>query len=165
MGIIEHTIREHIIKLLANELTFEQFKQWFFSTTHDTEDDMAYDIRLLFAEYSHGDWTEAEMRHHLRDTLEHATIGEKPSITIETGTSSTTETPDTAKDTKMPIYRAVMHGSLAAGWMLTLNDAIRSHYSHPDTHSIIVSLKSAREALDSLERELQKQGILEDKQA
>jgi len=50
-----------------------------------------YSIKLLFAEYSHGDWTEEEMREMLKTELEKATIGEKPSAQIKTGTSSVTK--------------------------------------------------------------------------
>jgi len=81
-------IREHIIKLLEHELTLKQFRQWFFESTWNAEDDIVYSIKLLFAEYAHGDLTEEEMREMLKTELEHATIGEKPSTQIETGTSS-----------------------------------------------------------------------------
>ncbi len=84
-------IREHIIKLLEHELTLIQFRQWFFESTWNAEDDIVYSIKLLFAEYSHGDWTEEEMREMLKTELEKATIGEKPSAQIKTGTSSVTK--------------------------------------------------------------------------
>ena len=85
------TIREHIVKLLSHELTLEQFKQWFFTSKASlAEDDIVYSIKLLFAEYDHGDWTETEMYKMLRDELEKATVGEKSGIHIETGTSSVT---------------------------------------------------------------------------
>jgi len=74
MSNTEIFIREHIIQLIAQELTFEQFEQWFLSEASNAEDDIVYEIKLLFAEYEHGDWTIEQMTEHLRDILEQPSI-------------------------------------------------------------------------------------------
>ncbi len=68
------TIREHITQLLAHEIDLKQFMQWFVTEASNAEDDIADEIKLLFAEYNHGDWTQEQMTEHLREILEHPSI-------------------------------------------------------------------------------------------
>lgn len=70
MSITEHSIREQLTKLLTHNMTLSEFRHWFFtSEAYDAEHSIIYDIKLLFAEYDHGDWTDDEMMMHLRDVL------------------------------------------------------------------------------------------------
>lgn len=74
MNTTEYAIREHITQLLAHEIDLKQFMQWFVTEAYNIQDDMAYEIKLLFAEYDHGDWTPEQMTEHLREILEHPSI-------------------------------------------------------------------------------------------
>lgn len=71
MSNTEISIREHITQLLAQEINLKQFEYWFFTEASNAEGDIVYEIKLLFAEYDHGDWTQEQMAEHLRDILEH----------------------------------------------------------------------------------------------
>lgn len=76
------TIHQQITKLLVHNMTLSEFQHWLFTEAHDAEHGIIYDIKLLFAEHDHGDWTDDEMMRHLRDALECAAIEEEPSVTL-----------------------------------------------------------------------------------
>ncbi len=66
---LDFNIRQQLADYLAGNIALGQFEDWFFAETWniDEADDQAlanlvYDIKLRLAEFSHGDWTEAELR-------------------------------------------------------------------------------------------------------
>jgi len=79
---LDFNIREQLADYLAGKISLRQFEDWFFPETwniDDTDDqalaNLAYGIKLRLAEFSHGDWTESELRSMLRSILEkHAIV-------------------------------------------------------------------------------------------
>lgn len=63
------TIHQQLTKLIAHNMTLSEFRQWFFTEVYDAEHSIAYEIKLLFAEYDHGDWTDDEMMINFRAVL------------------------------------------------------------------------------------------------
>ena len=66
---LDFNIRERLADYLADRLSFPEFLDWFYAETWDIDDadnqtltNLVYEIKLRLAEYSHGDWTEAELR-------------------------------------------------------------------------------------------------------
>ena len=62
-------ICEQLARYLAGENSLREFEDWFFSETWDIDQvadlaltNLVYNIKLRFAEFSHGDWTEEELR-------------------------------------------------------------------------------------------------------
>src|SRR5256885_15443836 len=91
----ELAIRNHLAAYLAGEISFSAFEDWFFPKTWNVEQmrlptltDLVYKIKLAWAEFSHGDWTEDEFRSILRSLIEHFRIGEESPISISYGTSN-----------------------------------------------------------------------------
>jgi hypothetical protein len=75
---IEHSIRQHLTQLIAHEISLDTFSACFFAETLDIDNtsdarlqELVYNIKLLLAEYDHGDWSEQEMHQHFRDLMEH----------------------------------------------------------------------------------------------
>jgi hypothetical protein len=75
----EHSIRQHLAQLIAHEISLDAFNAWFFAETLDIDNtsdahlqELVYDIKLLLAEYDHGDWSEQEMHQHFKDLTEEA---------------------------------------------------------------------------------------------
>lgn len=75
-SITEQSIREHLAGLFAREISLNTFDEWFFAETLDIDhtsdaslQKLVYGIKLLLAEYSHGDWTEQELHQHFKDIL------------------------------------------------------------------------------------------------
>lgn len=65
-----NTIHQQLTKLLMHNMTLSDFRQWFItSEASDAEHSIVYEIKLLFAEYDHGDWSDDEMMMHLRAVL------------------------------------------------------------------------------------------------
>ena len=92
---LDFSIRERLASYVANETSLREFEDWFFPETWDADqlDNMAltnlvYGIKLRLAEFSHGDWTEKELRTLLRTFVERYEIIAFP-IKIQYGTSST----------------------------------------------------------------------------
>ncbi len=70
---LEFEIRDRLIAYLANEISLHDFEDWFFPKTWDVDKmhdpallDLVYQIKLDWAEFSNGDWTEKELRSMLR---------------------------------------------------------------------------------------------------
>jgi len=73
---LEIEIRERLGRYLSGETSLREFDTWFVPATWDVEcqtDPRAYDttneIYLRLAEYSNGDWSEAELRQLLRELI------------------------------------------------------------------------------------------------
>lgn len=93
-------IHEQLAEYVANQLSLCAFEDWFFPETWDIDDtddpeliNLVYAIKLRLAEFSHGDWTEAELRQLLRSISTKFTIVDQhvrvaPQPQIQYGTSS-----------------------------------------------------------------------------
>ncbi len=62
-------IHERLAEYVADQISLRVFEDWFFPETWDIDDtdnqeliNLVYGIKLRLAEFSHGDWTEAELR-------------------------------------------------------------------------------------------------------
>jgi hypothetical protein len=71
----------------AGSISLAEFRAWFVPVTWDLDDtaepdgnQMVYDIENLYAEYTDGYWTEAELRERLLQVVQ-ATAGATPSRT------------------------------------------------------------------------------------
>jgi hypothetical protein len=74
---LEFSIREQLASYLANQISLNEFEDWFFPETWDIDQtndvallNLVYGIKLLLAEFSNHDLTESELR-VLVDTLKH----------------------------------------------------------------------------------------------
>ena len=74
---LDFNIRQQLADYLAGNISLRQFEDWFFAETWDIDDadnqtlaNLVYEIKLRLAEFSHGDWTEAELRSMLLSILE-----------------------------------------------------------------------------------------------
>lgn len=74
---LDYKIREQLADYLAGKISLREFEDWLFSETWDRDDadnqaltTLVYGIKLRLAEFSHGDWKEAELRSLLRSILE-----------------------------------------------------------------------------------------------
>lgn len=70
---LDFNIYEKLAKYLAGETSLREFEDWFFPETWDIDQidnpalvNLVYEIKLCLAEFSNGDWTEAELRSMLR---------------------------------------------------------------------------------------------------
>lgn len=66
-------IRDQLQHYLKGEQSLAQFRDWFEPTTWNVEKlgdpvarELVYAVMLRVAEHSNGDWTEGELREHLR---------------------------------------------------------------------------------------------------
>lgn len=69
---LDFEIRDHLAAYLAREISPHDFENWFFPKTWDVDQtgdpalvDLVYEIKLNWAEFSNGDWTEEELRRML----------------------------------------------------------------------------------------------------
>ena len=69
---LEDAIRDLLSRYVAGELSLQAFDVWFVRATSDVDRtgpaeaiDLTYEIFLRHAEYSNGDWTEAELKEML----------------------------------------------------------------------------------------------------
>lgn len=95
---LDLSIREQLASYLAGKISLRQFEDWFFPETWDVDQfanlfliSLVYGIKLRFAEYSHGDWTEDELRRLLRPFVEKydMSVASTPAQSqIQLGTSS-----------------------------------------------------------------------------
>lgn len=70
MSIAEQSIRQQLTKLIEHNMTLSEFRHWFItSEAYDAEHSIVYEIKLLFAEYDHGDWTDDKMMINFRAVL------------------------------------------------------------------------------------------------
>lgn len=74
---LDFNIRQQLADYLAGKISLRQFEDWFFAETWDSDEaenqilaNFVYSIKLRLAEFSHGDWTEAELRSMLLSILE-----------------------------------------------------------------------------------------------
>jgi hypothetical protein len=74
---LDFKIRQQLADYLAGNISLRQFEDWFFAETWDIEEaanqalmNLVYEIKLRLAEFSHGDWTEVELRSMLHSILE-----------------------------------------------------------------------------------------------
>ncbi len=91
---LDFEIRERLAQYLASKISLRDFEDWFFPETWDVDEinDMAltnlvYGIKLRLAEFSNGDWTEAELHSLLRSLMEKHEIN-MPQHYIQFGTSN-----------------------------------------------------------------------------
>ncbi len=71
------SIRERLAAYVAGRISLHEFEDWFFQKTWDVDKerdpaliDLVYQIKLNWAEFSNGDWTEDELRSMLRPLVE-----------------------------------------------------------------------------------------------
>lgn len=91
---LEFKIREQLAAYLAGEISLSEFEDWFFSETWDIDQtsdlaltNLVYGIKLRWAEFSNGDWTESEFRSLLRSLLEKHEVITQP-VQVIYGTSN-----------------------------------------------------------------------------
>lgn len=92
---LDFTIRERLATYLANEISLEEFEDWFFPETWDIDEidnlaiiNLIYGIKLRLAEFSNHDWTEKELRSQLRPFIQQFAVTPSQSQ-VQYGTSST----------------------------------------------------------------------------
>ncbi len=92
---LDFEIRNHLAAYLAGEISLHDFEDWFFSKTWNVDQmndpafiDLVYEIKLNWAEFSNGDWTEEELRSMLRPLVEKYKVSSSP-IRIVSSTSNT----------------------------------------------------------------------------
>lgn len=92
---LDFEIRNHLAAYLAGEISLHDFEDWFFSKTWNVDQmndpaliDLVYEIKLNWAEFSDGDWTEEELRSMLRPLVEKYKVTSSP-IQIVSSTSNT----------------------------------------------------------------------------
>ena len=83
---LEREIRAHVDQYLAGEISLGELDDWLWPATADIEQiddqvsrDLTNEIILRLAEYSHGDWTEAELKDLLRPIAAPTATGVAPS--------------------------------------------------------------------------------------
>jgi hypothetical protein len=91
---LELEIRDRLSAYLAGETSLHEFEDWFFPKTWDVDKlddpallDLVYQIKLDWAEFSNGDWSEKDLRDMLRSLVEKFTISSSPTKLVY-GTSS-----------------------------------------------------------------------------
>lgn len=74
---LDHPIRDHLGRYISGQSTLQEFDLWFVRATADVdrsgtraEIDLTYEVFLRLAEYSHGDWTTAELEDLFRALVE-----------------------------------------------------------------------------------------------
>ena len=78
---LELEIRDRLSAYLAGETSLRDFEDWFFPKTWDVDKlddpallDLVYQIKLDWAEFSNGDWSEKDLRDMLKSLVEKFTI-------------------------------------------------------------------------------------------
>lgn len=78
---LDYEIRDHLAAYLASEISLHDFEEWFFPKTWNVDSlddpaliDLVYEIKLDWAEFSNGDWTEEQLRDMLRPLVENYKI-------------------------------------------------------------------------------------------
>lgn len=77
MESLDIEIRDKLAKYLANEISLEEFQDWFVPGTWEVREsgntsaiELSAEIALRLAEFSNGHWTELSLREKLRPLLE-----------------------------------------------------------------------------------------------
>lgn len=71
-ALLEHSIRAAVMEYIVGRIQLRDFQEWFASRTWDVKaepqdvEQLVNEIDLLLAEFSNGDWTEAELRSKLQ---------------------------------------------------------------------------------------------------
>jgi hypothetical protein len=88
-------IRECLAAYVEGKISLHEFENWFFRKTWDVDKegdpaliDLVYQIKLNWAEFSNGDWTEVELRDMLRPLVQSSVVVTS-SNPVASGTSST----------------------------------------------------------------------------
>ena len=76
------------LEYAARLQSFSAFQTLFYAHTWQCEQGEIYSIKLLLAEFSHGDWTEEELQSQIRSIASTYAIG--VALPVYYGTSSTT---------------------------------------------------------------------------
>ena len=78
---LEFDIRDHLLAYLAGEISLRDFEDWFFPKTWEADKsgdtallDLVYQIKLDWAEFTNGDWSESDLRSMLKSLAERVTI-------------------------------------------------------------------------------------------
>ncbi|MGO8761579.1 MAG: hypothetical protein ACLP2P_02315 [Desulfobaccales bacterium] len=73
---LENEIRDKLASYLLEEISLEDFVDWFVPTswnvaqcTNQNAINLVYEIELWLAEYSDGHWNEHELKNHLRQLV------------------------------------------------------------------------------------------------
>ena len=81
MQSLDLELRQRLAKYLAGDIDLEQLHRWLSSEVWDIESraepqtaDTFREVDLLLAEYAHGDWTEAELKHRVAPLLTSYTV-------------------------------------------------------------------------------------------
>lgn len=93
---LEFEIREHLSSYIAGEISLREFEDWFFPKTWEVDklDDLAlldlvYQMKLDWAEFSNGDWSEVDLRRMWRSLAERFTISSSSTRLIYDSSNST----------------------------------------------------------------------------
>ena len=94
---LELEIRDRLSAYLAGEISLHDFEDWFFPKTWDVDQlsepallDLVYHIKLDWAEFTNGDWSEKELHDMLKSIAQKFTISDLPTKLVY-GTSSLNE--------------------------------------------------------------------------
>lgn len=96
MNDLRPQIRAQIARYLADEVDLPSLYAWLGSETWEVERwapesaDLARTAQLLLDEFSHGDWSDDELRSHLRGLV--GVLGEYDRTEVTSGSASTTVT-------------------------------------------------------------------------
>ena len=89
------SIRGRLAAYVAGRISLHEFEDWFFQKTWDVDKekdpaliDLVYQIKLNWAEFSNGDWTEDELRRMLRPLVE-SSVTVAPTSPVPYGTLNT----------------------------------------------------------------------------
>lgn len=118
---LDYHIREQLARYLAGEISLREFEDWFFPETWDVDQidnldllNLVYGIKLRLAEFSHRDWTEAELQEHLRPFIQRYVMVASP-CQIQYGTSSAIWKADVQAFTHSVIQSADIEFSVVYG--------------------------------------------------
>ena len=99
MPLIDTQIRRRLSEYIAGDMTLKKFAAWFAPVVWGIDSapagsqDLAYELELRLAEYSNGDWTEAELRRLFRSVLmTQVVVSNPPMLSVQNQTTSLTMT-------------------------------------------------------------------------
>ena len=99
MPLIDTQIRRRLSEYIAGDMTLKKFAAWFapvvwgIGSAPAGSQDLAYELELRLAEYSNGDWTEAELRRLFRSVLmTQVIVSNPPMLSVQNQTTSSTMT-------------------------------------------------------------------------
>jgi hypothetical protein len=89
---LDNEIRDNLASYLLREISLSDFEDWFVSASWNVVQsknqdsiDLVYEIELLLAEFSNGDWSEEELKDNFRPLVSNisATIGNVPHVIMD----------------------------------------------------------------------------------